>query len=234
MPNSNQHFPRATYRLQLRPGFGFQEAAEIADYLEALGISHVYCAPYLQAAPGSTHGYDCLDHQSVNAELGGTIGHEQFCNTLGQNHLGQVLDIVPNHMSIAHSANRWWWDVLENGPSSQYADYFDVDWEASEAKLHNLVSLPILGGHYGDLLESGEISIHRDGGSFEVRYADRAFPLAPRSLDGILSAAADKIGSDLLAFAADVAGGLPLAKLSDYANASRRHRDKEILRRILE
>src|SRR4029078_9128110 len=111
---------------------------------------------------------------------------------------------------------------------------FDVDWEASEAKLHNLVSLPIPGGHYGDLLESGEISIHRDGGSFEVRYADRAFPLAPRSLDGILSAAGDKVGSDLLAFAADVAGDLPLAKLADYTNASRRHRDKEILRRILQ
>jgi (1->4)-alpha-D-glucan 1-alpha-D-glucosylmutase len=233
--NSDTHYQlRCTYRLQLKQGFGFPEAAEIADYLDALGISHVYCSPYLQAAPGSTHGYDVLDHQNVNAELGGTLGHETFSATLGKNHLGQVLDIVPNHMSIAHSANRWWWDVLENGPSSQYADYFDVDWEASEAKLHNLVSLPILGGHYGDLLESGEISIHRDGGSFEVHYADRAFPLAPRSLDVILSAAADKVGSDLIAFAADVAGDLPLANLADYTNASRRHRDKEILRRILE
>jgi (1->4)-alpha-D-glucan 1-alpha-D-glucosylmutase len=127
MPHESKILPRCTYRLQLKPGFGFPEAGETAGYLEALGISHVYCSPYLQATPGSTHGYDVLDHQSVNAELGGTMGHEQFCNTLGNHHLGQVIDVVPNHMSIAHSGNRWWWDVLENGPSGQYAEYFDVD-----------------------------------------------------------------------------------------------------------
>src|SRR3954467_13738731 len=108
--------PVSTYAIQRHPGFGFADAAAIADYLEALGISHVYCSPYLQAAPGSTHGYDVLDHQSANAGLGGRLGHESFSNRLGGPHLGQVLDIVPNHMRIAHSANIWWWDVLENGP----------------------------------------------------------------------------------------------------------------------
>src|SRR5260221_2998028 len=111
--------PKSTYRLQLHKDFTFDDAAAIAEYLRDLGISHIYCSPYLQATPGSTHGYDVLDHQSVNAELGGTLGHEQFCNTLGQHHLGQVLDVVPNHMSIAQSGNRWWWDALENGPSSR-------------------------------------------------------------------------------------------------------------------
>src|SRR5215475_11969007 len=204
MPNSNQHSPRATYRLQLRPGFGFPEAAEIAAYLSKLGVSHVYCSPYLQATVGSTHGYDVLDHQSVNAELGGTVGHEQFCNTLGQHHLGQVLDVVPNHMSIGHSGNRWWWDVLENGPSSQYAAYFDVDWDSQEQKLRNRVLLPILGDHYGRVIDAKEIRVERRDGSFHVHYADHLLPLAPPTLDDILSTAAEATGSDVLAFAADI------------------------------
>jgi (1->4)-alpha-D-glucan 1-alpha-D-glucosylmutase len=226
--------PRSTYRLQLKPGFGFLEAAEIAGYLEALGISHVYCSPYLQAAPGSTHGYDVLDHQSVNAELGGTLGHERFCNTLGEHHLGQVLDVVPNHMSIAHSGNRWWWDVLENGPSSRYAAYFDVDWEPQEKKLHNRVLMPILGDHYGRVVDERKIRLERDGGSFQVRYLEHVLPLAPRTLDDILSKAADATGSDMLAFASDVAANLPPANLTDRHNVDRRHREKEILRRMLD
>jgi (1->4)-alpha-D-glucan 1-alpha-D-glucosylmutase len=233
MADAPQPLPRCTYRLQLRPGFGFLEAGEMAGYLEALGISHAYCSPYLQATPGSTHGYDVLDHHSVNAELGGTVRHEQFCNTLGQHHLGQVLDVVPNHMSIAHSGNRWWWDVLENGPSSQYAAYFDVDWEPQEQRLHNCVLLPILADHYGRIIEAKQIRVERDGGSFHVRYADRVLPVAPRTLDDILSAAAEATGSDELAFAADIARHLPTAERTDRRSVNRRHRDKEILRRML-
>ncbi len=234
MNDSSTHLPRCTYRLQLKPGFGFLEAAELAGYLEALGISHVYCSPYLQAAPGSTHGYDVLDHQSVNAELGGTLGHEQFCNTLGKFHLGQVLDVVPNHMSIAHSGNRWWWDVLENGPSSRYAAYFDVDWEPQERKLHNRVLMPILGDHYGRAIDEKKIRLEREGGSFQVHYLDHVLPLAPRTLDDILSKAADATGSDQLAFAADLAANLPPADRIDQRSVNRRHRDKEILRRMLD
>ena len=234
MDQKPRHVPRCTYRLQLKPGFGFAEAGAIADYLEALGISHAYCSPYLQATPGSTHGYDVLDFQSVNAELGGTIGHEQFCNKLGEHHLGQVLDIVPNHMSIATHGNRWWWDVLENGPSSRYAEYFDVDWQPQEQKLHNRVLMPILGDHYGRIIDFGQIKVVRDGGSFQIRYADHVLPVAPRALDDILNAAAEKTGADQLAFMADVATHLPAAERTDLRSVNRRHRDKEVLRRMLE
>jgi (1->4)-alpha-D-glucan 1-alpha-D-glucosylmutase len=220
--------------LQLRPGFGFPEAAAIAPYLEQLGISHVYCSSYLQAAPGSTHGYDVLDHQSVNAELGGAVGHEQFCNTLGERHLGQILDVVPNHMSISHSGNRWWWDVLENGPASRYAAFFDVDWEPQEKTLHNRVLMPILGDHYGRVITAGQLRVERDGGSFHVRHGDYLLPVAPRSLDTILTAAAEACSSDQLAFTADVAAHLPPANRTDSRSITRRHRDKEILRKLLE
>jgi (1->4)-alpha-D-glucan 1-alpha-D-glucosylmutase len=108
--------PRATYRIQLHRGFGFTDAAAITDYLKELGISHLYCSPYLQAAPGSTHGYDVVNPQQINRELGGADGHARLCAALEENGLKQVLDIVPNHMAIGGRENPWWWDVLENGP----------------------------------------------------------------------------------------------------------------------
>src|SRR5258708_31672350 len=123
--------PSSTYRLQLHKEFTFDDAAGIADYLHALGISHVSCSPYLQAAPGSMHGYDVVDHQKVNEELGGAAGHERFSNRLRELGLGQVLDIVPNHMSLGQE-NRFWWDVLENGASSRDASFFDIDRHAQE------------------------------------------------------------------------------------------------------
>ena len=121
--------PFSTYRLQLHKWFTFDDAASIADYLHQLGISHVYSSPYLQAAPGSMHGYDVVDHQRVNAELGGPDAHARFCTRLGEAGLGQVLDIVPNHMSLG-KGNRYWSDVLENGASSRYASFFDIDWQS--------------------------------------------------------------------------------------------------------
>ena len=141
--------PRATYRVQLHGEFGFDDAAGIADYLEQLGISHMYCSPYLQAAPGSKHGYDVVDHHSVNEELGGSKAHERFCQRLGECHLGQVLDIVPNHMAISGRRNRYWWDVLENGPSSPYSTYFDIDWKPRDPRIQNKLLVPILSDHYG-------------------------------------------------------------------------------------
>ena len=150
-------WPLSTYRVQLQPAFGFDDVSAIAPYLHRLGVSHLYASPYLQAAPGSTHGYDVIDHSRVNAELGGEEGHERMCAALGAHELGQVLDIVPNHMAIV-GGNRWWWDVLENGPSSQYALHFDVDWDPPEAKLRNTLLMPILGDHYGRVLEAGEFA----------------------------------------------------------------------------
>src|SRR5215475_9397296 len=117
---------RATYRVQLHVGFGFKAAAVIADYVAALGISHLYSSPYLQAGRGSMHGYDIVNPHRLNEELGGAEAHARFCEALGRHGLGQVLDIVPNHMAITGAENPWWWDVLENGPASRYTAYFDV------------------------------------------------------------------------------------------------------------
>lgn len=220
----------ATYRVQLNPAFDFDAAAAIAGYLADLGISHLYASPYLQAAPGSSHGYDVVDHTRVNEELGGEAGHARLVQALDAAGLGQILDIVPNHMAIVTPGNRWWWDVLENGPASRYAGYFDVDWDPPEAKLRNTVLLPILGDHYGRVLEAGEITLVRDGGSFAFHYFEHAVPVAPRSLDSLLGAAARRVGSDELAFLADAFGALPLATATDPISVRRRHRDKEVLR----
>jgi (1->4)-alpha-D-glucan 1-alpha-D-glucosylmutase len=222
--------PRATYRVQLHGGFGFDQAAELAGYLSALGISHLYSSPYLQAARGSTHGYDVVDHTRVNVELGGQEAHQRFCLALGRARLGQLLDIVPNHMAITPE-NQWWWDVLENGPSSPYAAYFDVEWDPPESRMRNVVLLPVLGDHYGRVLDAGELAVERHGGTFVVRYHDHLWPASPRSMDGLLARAATAAGSDELAFFADSLGSLPLS--SDPRAARRRHRDKEVVRRLL-
>jgi (1->4)-alpha-D-glucan 1-alpha-D-glucosylmutase len=223
----------STYRVQLRAEFDFDAAASIADYLAALGISHLYCSPYLQAAAGSTHGYDVVDPTRVSAELGGEAGHARLCLALAGNGLGQVLDVVPNHMAIAGPANRWWWDVLENGPASRYAAYFDVDWEPREERWRNMVLLPILGDHFGRVLEAGELRLGRDGGRFEVSYHEHRMPVAPRSLDELLRAAAARCGSAELAFLAGALGGLPEATAGDRDSVARRHRDKEVLAGML-
>ena len=224
---------RATYRVQLHAGFGFAEAAAIADYLAALGISHLYCSPYLQAAPGSTHGYDVVNPHQVNKELGSPEAHAQLCATLKENGLGQVLDIVPNHMAIPGRENPWWWDVLENGPSSRYAGYFDLEWDPPEAKLRNIVLLPVLGDHYGRVLERGELCLEREEGSFVIRYHDQVFPVSPRSLNDLLATAAERCRSDDLSCIADGLGQLPMSTATDWVAVRRRHRNKEVLRRQL-
>jgi len=192
----------STYRLQLHKGFTFDDAAAVAGYLKALGISHIYCSPYLQAAPGSMHGYDVVDPQNLNEELGGAEGHARFCRRLGELGLGQVLDIVPNHMALGPQ-NKYWWDVIENGPSSRYATWFDIDWNSAEAKLHNKVLIPVLGDQYGRVLSARQFKVEYTGERFELRYTDNLFPVAPRSLAGLLSKAAEFAHSDTLHFIAD-------------------------------
>jgi (1->4)-alpha-D-glucan 1-alpha-D-glucosylmutase len=225
--------PSATYRLQLRADFTFDDAAREIDYLSELGISHVYCSPYLQAAPGSAHGYDVIDHTRPNVELGGEEGFRRFAASLRAAGLGQVLDIVPNHMAISTAANWWWADVLENGPSSHFASYFDVQWEPPEARMRNTVLIPILKDHYGRVLEAGELQIIRRGAEFQVRYAENAYPVSPSSLGPILGRAARQCGSDALAFLADAFSGLPRPTATDRASVRRRHRDKAVLREQL-
>ncbi|HYZ00421.1 MAG TPA: alpha-amylase family glycosyl hydrolase, partial [Candidatus Binatia bacterium] len=131
----------STYRLQLGPDLDLDGAARLLPYLRRLGASHAYLSPVLQAAPGSTHGYDVVDHSRVSAELGGEAAWDRLVGAARECDVGLVLDVVPNHMAIAGRHNRWWWDVLENGPSSVYAGYFDVDWDPPESKLRNRVLL---------------------------------------------------------------------------------------------
>ena len=199
---------RATYRVQLHAGFGFEAAAAIADYLAALDVSHLYASPYLQAGQGSMHGYDVVNPHRLNEELGGAEAHARFCEALDGHGLGQVLDIVPNHMAITGAENPWWWDVLENGPASRYATYFDVDWDPPESRLRSSVLLPILGDHYGRVLEAGELQLERRDATFSIRYHDHAFPVSPRTLDTLLGAAAERCRSDELGFIADALGEL--------------------------
>ncbi len=226
--------PTATYRLQLHSEFGFEAAAAIGDYLHDLGISHVYSSPYLQAAPGSKHGYDVVDPHHVNEELGGAAAHEHFCIELGRNRLGQVLDIVPNHMAISARRNKYWWDILENGPASPYAFFFDIDWQSPQEKLRNKLLVPILGDHYGRVLARGELRLQRSGGEFFVKYGENELPAAPRSLARILGRAAQASGSDYLAFLADSLAQLPAATSTDSDDVMQRHRDKAVIRGQLE
>ena len=221
--------PRATYRLQLHAGFPFAAAADLAPYLATLGISHVYLSPILQAAPRSTHGYDVVDHGRVSDDLGGGAGFDALGAALGKSGLGQVVDIVPNHMAIAPE-NPWWWDVLENGPSSREAGRFDVDWDHPEAHLRNRILVPVLADHYGRVLEAGEIRLAWEDDRFVIRYHEHRLPVAPRSLEDLLARAAARAGSDELAYLADAFAGLPPSSLTDRASVERRHRDKEVLR----
>ncbi|MEX2237933.1 MAG: malto-oligosyltrehalose synthase [Dehalococcoidia bacterium] len=224
---------RATYRVQLHAGFTFADAADIAGYLAELGVSDLYTSPCFTASPGSTHGYDVLDPASLNPELGGQEGHRQLTQALRAAGLGRLLDIVPNHMAINSPRNRWWWDVLENGPSSLYASYFDVDWNSPDARLQNVVLLPILGDHYGRALESGQIQLGREGAGFLVRYFDQVMPVASESLEGLLAAAAERSGSQELAGIARSHGRLPLAIPGDRPAARARQQRVRTLRRQL-
>src|SRR3954469_11913291 len=168
--------PRATYRLQLHAELDFDRAAALADYLAELGVSHLYASPCLKAVPGSKHGYDVVDPTRVNPELGGEEGHGRLLRALAVHGLGHVLDIVPNHLAAARD-NPWWWEVLESGASSVRAPFFDVDWDAPESRFKGVILLPVLGDHYGRVLERGELCLGRTSGSFEVRYFEQAWPL---------------------------------------------------------
>ncbi|MGH9263527.1 MAG: malto-oligosyltrehalose synthase [Acidimicrobiales bacterium] len=225
--------PRATYRVQLHAGFTFDDAAAIVDYLADLGISHLYCSPFLQAAPGSTHGYDVVDHHRLNAELGGEEAYERLCRALAARGMQQLVDIVPNHMAISGRENAWWWDVLENGPSSRYASYFDIDWDPPEERMRLRVLMPILGDHVGRVIDRGELTLVRDRGSFEFRYFDHAAPVSPRSLDDLLGDVARGAKSDTLASIAVALGRLPPSIATDRDSVEERHRDKEVLRASL-
>jgi (1->4)-alpha-D-glucan 1-alpha-D-glucosylmutase len=177
--------PASTYRLQLTRSFGFEQAAAVVPYLAQLGVGALYVSPILAAAPGSSHGYDVVDHGRLNPELGGEAGYEKLCSALARAGMGQLVDFVPNHMGVGPD-NVWWMEVLENGPSSRYAYFFDVDWRPVKAELENKVLVPVLGEQYGVVLEKGELRLVREGGVFLVTYYEHRFPVAPRSVPQVL------------------------------------------------
>jgi (1->4)-alpha-D-glucan 1-alpha-D-glucosylmutase len=187
--------PSSTYRLQLQAGFDFDAAAGVASYLAALGVSHAYSSPYLQAAPGSTHGYDVVDHSRVSSELGGAEAHARYCRALRENGLGQVLDIVPNHMAISSRDNAWWWDLLKHGRKSRFALYFDVDWNSPEPKLRGRILMPILGDHYGRVLESGDLRLEAEPDGWVLHYFEHQLPIDPETT-ARLDADPDRVAAD--------------------------------------
>ena len=182
----------ATYRLQLHAHFGFDDARAIVGYLHELGITHAYASPYMKAEPGSMHGYNLVDPKSLNPELGTERDYLDWTETLASKDMGHIVDFVPNHMA-ASTHNAWWSDVLENGPSSLYADHFDIEWNPQKEALRNKVLLPILGAQFGEVLEKGELRLERNGGAFFIRYWERALPADPRSVWPLLERVVEKL-----------------------------------------
>ena len=180
--------PIATYRLQLTKDFDFDQAAALAPYLKALGISHLYASPFLAARAGSTHGYDIVDHNRFNPELGGAEGFERLAKALAAADLGLILDFVPNHMGIGFADNVWWLNVLEWGQKSPHAGSFDIDWNGLPHRAQAGVLLPILGRPYGEVLEHAEIELKFDPqqGSFAAWYFDHKLPINPQRYGEIL------------------------------------------------
>ncbi|MBA4142010.1 MAG: malto-oligosyltrehalose synthase [Nitrosospira sp.] len=236
--------PRATYRLQLHREFNLKQATELIPYLDELGISHCYLSPMLKARPGSRHGYDITDHSSLNPEVAGADDFEQFVAALKRREMGQIMDVVPNHMSIMGSDNGWWLDVLENGPASRFADYFDIDWYAIGDQPPGRVILPVLGDHYGTVLESGGLNLMFDAehGSFSVFYYEHRFPVDPREYPRILGNRLERLQtrlteehSELLELQSLITAfsHLPSRDGTSPEGIAERARDKEIHKRHL-
>ena len=177
--------PLSTYRLQFNSDFTFVHARRLAGYLHALGVSHVYSSPILKARNGSQHGYDITDHNQLNPEVGSYEEFTELVNELRNYGMGQVLDIVPNHMGIGFGANPWWKDVLANGRASEFAEFFDLDWYPLKPELRDKLLIPILGDQYGAELEQGHIKLVVDEDGFHIAYYDKILPIDPQTIPAI-------------------------------------------------
>ena len=188
--------PRATYRLQLNIGFTFADATAIVPYLAQLGISHLYLSPFLKARPGSSHGYDIVDHNAWNPEIGDEALFEALAAAARTHGMGLVMDVVPNHMAVGGGDNAWWLDVLEWGEDSPYARFFDIDWQSARPELKGRLLLPFLGEHYGRVLERGELVPRFDPatGGIDVWYWQHRFPIALRDYAAILAPVVARLG----------------------------------------
>jgi len=233
--------PTCTYRLQFNQWFTFAQACEIVPYLHALGVSDVYASPYFQASPESLHGYDITDHNKLNTAIGSRADYDAWVAQLQAHRMGQVLDFVPNHVGIADARNEWWMDVLENGPSSRYAPYFDIDWEPLISHLRDKVLLPILSDQYGRVLERGELHVRFEEGTFYLLHGERRLPIAPGTYRYILEIALQNLAEyreeDFYAEVQSILTALeylPKRTETDPKRIAEREREKEIIKRRLE
>lgn len=237
-----RQIPTATYRLQFNHTFTFSDAITLLPYLKRLGISHVYASPYFGARPESMHGYDIIDHNSLNPSIGSMEQYERFIEALHSHGMGQILDTVPNHMGINDSGNSYWMDVLENGPSSPYASFFDIDWQPLKQEMVNQVLLPILGDQYGHVLEKQELQLSYDHGAFFICYYEKTLPVAPRTYAMILqltlehllqlSAPEEEYVLELQSILTALEH-LPPRTEADPQRIAERQREKEIIKRRL-
>jgi len=241
---SSPQIPLATYRLHFNRDFTFADAAQLVPYLAALGITHCYASPYLRARPGSTHGYDIIDHNLLNPEIGSTEDFEKFVAALRQHGMGHILDIVPNHMGVMGSDNAWWLDVLENGEASGYAEFFDIDWQPLKDELQGKVLVPVLGDQYGSILDLGELKLtfDKEKGEFSIFYHQHRFPVDPREYPRVLTPGLEHLEHNLGASHADFLelqslisafNHLPGRQETAAEKRAERIRDKEIHKRRL-
>lgn len=238
---SAAHIPSSTYRLQFNRDFTFNRARELVPYFHALGITDCYASPYFQARAESIHGYDITDHNKLNAAIGTREEYDAWIAELHAHQMGQVLDFVPNHMGVGEPQNLWWADVLENGPSSPYAAYFDIDWQPLKSELRDKVLIPILGDQYGRVLERGELKVHYDAGRFFLRYFEHEFPIAPGTYRHVLEIALEQLSDhkdeDFYAELQSILTALeylPRRTEHDPDRIAERTREKEIIKRRLE
>ncbi|HEV3182373.1 MAG TPA: malto-oligosyltrehalose synthase [Steroidobacteraceae bacterium] len=227
--------PRATYRLQLNAGFTFRDATAIVPYLAALGVSHVYCSPYFRARSGSAHGYDVVDHNSFNPEIGDPNDFECLVAALRAHEMGHIVDIVPNHVGILGTDNAWWMDLLENGESSVYAGFFDIDWAPPNPDRAHKVLVPVLADPYATALERGELELRfeRDLGSFAVFYGPHRLPLDPRTYPRVLDRVAALVSSSELENIRRAFAALPERRAPSVEQVAERSREKEAHKRRL-
>ncbi len=241
MKMEHPRIPVCTYRLQFNRWFTFSQAREIVPYLQALGVSDVYASPYFQASPESMHGYDIIDHNQLNAAIGSREEYDSFVAELHSKGMGQILDFVPNHMGVMQSGNKWWMDVLENGPSSMYAPYFDVDWHPLKSDLRDKVLLPILTDQYGRILERGEFKVRFEEGAFHLEYRNQRLPIAPGTYRYVLELALENLveykDEPFYAEFQSILTALeylPRRSEIDPEKIAERSREKEIVKRRLE
>ena len=234
--------PASTYRLQFNGQFRLSDAQRLAEYLSELGVTDVYASPLFRAREHSSHGYDVVDYDCIDPAIGSEADFESFSDALRRCGLGLVMDVVPNHMGIDDWHNVWWQDVLENGPGSRYASFFDIDWSPPKLTLKDRILLPFLGDQFGKVLENKEIKLVFDDGRFHVAYYERRFPIDPVTSPAILRLVLEDLQRDLpvedphrmeLESIMTAMANLPPRSHREHAQMELRHREQLVIQRRL-